>query len=385
MESSARLKFQVGVFLTFGLALGFAVIFLIGKESAMFESKTQLWLKFRDIQGLTVGAKVLLAGLSVGTVEDISFTEELGDKQMHVRIAVRDSMMPRVRADSRAAIGSKGLLGDKVVQLTVGSEGEPQLQNGDFIISDQPPDMFEFLKKGDEIIDKVQDIASYVRDMLREYSDEDTTLHMKGIIASIDEMMWTANTGEGLVNSILYDKELKSNTKRAVANASEAVAEFKETGRIVNDIMREVRGGQGTLHSLIYDQEGKKIVRNLLNATENIGEVLREVREGNGVVHTVIYDEDAGNFIRNLEDATLDLKTIIKSIEQGQGTIGSLVKDPTVYEDLKTILGNVKRSEVLKAIVRLNLKTRDQNDEDRRLEEPVSPQEPPTQSESSDR
>ncbi len=370
MESSARLKFQVGVFLTMGLALGFAVIFLIGKESAMFESKTQLWLKFKDIQGLTVGAKVLLAGMSVGTVDEISFTNELGDKQMHIRIAVRNSMMPRVRGDSRAAIGSKGLLGDKVVQLTVGSEGEPQLQNGDYIISDQPPDMFEFLKKGDKIIDKTQEIATYVRDMLKEYSDEDTTLHVKGILASIDEMMWTANTGEGLVNGILYDKQLKDDTKRAVAKAGQAVAEFEKTGRILNDVLREVRGGQGTLHSLIYDQEGKKIVRNLLAATENIAEVVREVREGNGVVHTVIYDEDAGNFIRNLEEATADLKTIIKSIKQGQGTVGSLVKDPTVYEDLKTILGNVKRSEVLKAIVRLNLKTRDQDDEDRRLEAP---------------
>jgi hypothetical protein len=34
------------------------------------------------------------------------------------------------------------------------------------------------------------------------------------------------------------------------------------------------------------------------------------------------------------------------------GTLGGLLKDPTVYEDLNTVLGNVKRNTLFKALIR---------------------------------
>ena len=47
-------------------------------------------------------------------------------------------------------------------------------------------------------------------------------------------------------------------------------------------------------------------------------------------------------------------------MRQGKGTIGALLVDPTVYEDIKSAVGNVERNEVLRALVRYSIKADEQ-------------------------
>jgi phospholipid/cholesterol/gamma-HCH transport system substrate-binding protein len=42
-------------------------------------------------------------------------------------------------------------------------------------------------------------------------------------------------------------------------------------------------------------------------------------------------------------------------VSQGKGTVGALLKDPTVYQDLKLLVGNVRRSRMLRALVRYTI------------------------------
>ena len=39
----------------------------------------------------------------------------------------------------------------------------------------------------------------------------------------------------------------------------------------------------------------------------------------------------------------------------GKGTIGALMVDPSVYEDVKLLLGNVERNKALRALVRYSI------------------------------
>jgi phospholipid/cholesterol/gamma-HCH transport system substrate-binding protein len=43
-------------------------------------------------------------------------------------------------------------------------------------------------------------------------------------------------------------------------------------------------------------------------------------------------------------------------MKAGRGTIGALLVDPTVYEDVKSLVGNVERNQVLRALVRYSIK-----------------------------
>ena len=53
------------------------------------------------------------------------------------------------------------------------------------------------------------------------------------------------------------------------------------------------------------------------------------------------------------------MKKITTRVNAGEGTLGAVINDPTVYEDLKEILGNIKRNRVLRELVRMSISNSD--------------------------
>jgi phospholipid/cholesterol/gamma-HCH transport system substrate-binding protein len=50
------------------------------------------------------------------------------------------------------------------------------------------------------------------------------------------------------------------------------------------------------------------------------------------------------------------MKQIVADVKAGKGTLGALLVDPSVYEDLKLVLGNVERNKALRALVRYSIR-----------------------------
>jgi phospholipid/cholesterol/gamma-HCH transport system substrate-binding protein len=94
-----------------------------------------------------------------------------------------------------------------------------------------------------------------------------------------------------------------------------------------------VRGGKGLLHAILYDPAGGELVNNLSVASGS-----------------------AGDLMKDLSSTVKSIDNIVKKVERGEGTLGGIVNDPTVYEDLKVILGGAKRSTIIKALVRYTIK-----------------------------
>jgi phospholipid/cholesterol/gamma-HCH transport system substrate-binding protein len=91
------------------------------------------------------------------------------------------------------------------------------------------------------------------------------------------------------------------------------------------------------------------------DAAQSIHQLSDELQNGSGALHSLIYEDGSANFVRDLNQMSATLNGIVQDIERGRGTVGGLVRDPTVYEDLKTILGNVERNVVFKALVRFTM------------------------------
>lgn len=344
----------VGLFVGIGSILLFVVIVLVGQESSIFDSTSRLYITFEGVGGLRVGSQVRLAGVNIGSVTGIRFPSELEDRKLHVEIRVKSSMLPRIRKDSIATISTKGLLGDKVIEISIGSAGEPQLVEGDYLTSEEPPDMFQILEKGQELISHGADMAKELKVAIKRYSDDEMVSSVKGIASSVENIVREVETGGGVLHGLIYDKQVNRDVAAIVANARLTSVNLDKTLIHIENIMSEVRHGRGTLHGLIYDEDGKEILRSLRHAASNIADLVEEIKTGDGMLHTLIYTEDAGNIVRNLERASLDIRKIVAYIESGHGTIGALIKDPTVFEDLKLILGDIKRNKALKALIRMS-------------------------------
>jgi phospholipid/cholesterol/gamma-HCH transport system substrate-binding protein len=121
-------------------------------------------------------------------------------------------------------------------------------------------------------------------------------------------------------------------------------------------IGQEIERGDGTAHEIIYGDEGTRMVRNFADAAGEIASVLEQVRQGDGTLHKLVYGSQGDSLVANLTQVSEDLKAISGRIREGKGTIGALIKDPSVYEDVKRLVGDLERNEILRSLVRYSIR-----------------------------
>ena len=91
-----------------------------------------LYAKFNNIDGIKVGSVVKIAGVNVGSVENI----ELDTGDLNVKLTMRFRSDVSIPADSVISVNSQGLLGGKYLGIETGIE-ETYLQNGEYFSSTQ--------------------------------------------------------------------------------------------------------------------------------------------------------------------------------------------------------------------------------------------------------
>src|SRR5215213_7014130 len=111
---------KVGLFVFVGLVLSGLVIFLIGDERRLFSTAVSFNTKFADVQGLKDGAPIRMGGIDIGHVDGVGYGKDPLDTTIYVSLSVVRSEAGRVKRDSIAKITTKGLLGDKMVEITKG-------------------------------------------------------------------------------------------------------------------------------------------------------------------------------------------------------------------------------------------------------------------------
>jgi phospholipid/cholesterol/gamma-HCH transport system substrate-binding protein len=127
------------------------LIYFLGRQSGMFERQYRLIAGFAQVGGLVEGATVRLAGVPIGRVTAIRLPESLGRK-VQLELTLVRRVQHRVRADSVARIETLGLLGDKIVEVSLGSPGAPALPEGAEIQTEEPLDTNSLMKQGTELL-----------------------------------------------------------------------------------------------------------------------------------------------------------------------------------------------------------------------------------------
>src|SRR5512138_3327248 len=128
-------QLKVGGIIVIALLVSAVAIYKVGKTNNMFGSRYTLVAFIANASGLRPGGSVLIAGQVAGTVKEIQFLPVDYDTSRNLRLvlSVDRDLQPQVRSDSRARVRTLGLLGDKVVDITVGTPRYSVLRNGDTI------------------------------------------------------------------------------------------------------------------------------------------------------------------------------------------------------------------------------------------------------------
>ncbi len=121
------LEIGVGLFLLAGLlALLLLALRVSGLTVGAGQDTYKLYANFENLAGLTVRAKVTMAGVGIGKVTAIDLDRDTFTGRVTMELEKRVDNLP---ADSTASILTAGLLGEKYIGISVGGD-EALLKDG---------------------------------------------------------------------------------------------------------------------------------------------------------------------------------------------------------------------------------------------------------------
>jgi phospholipid/cholesterol/gamma-HCH transport system substrate-binding protein len=339
-EREQWMRLRVGIFVLGLLGLFIVFVLTIGSRSRIFERHYSLHAFFSNIEGLNVGAPVRLAGTSVGSVDDITFSRNLASKKIRVTMSLDAGLQDRIREDSVASIGTIGLVGDKVLELTVGSPDKPALPPGATIASVDPPDYATLLQKGDQIVNNVVKISDALNQLVGGGAGTEARQDLAESVASFNRIMSEIEQGTGLLHALVYEKR-----------SGNILKDLTETITALQQMSKALDKGEGLLPALLHDPNGRAILSDLKQATHAINELATKLQEQKGLAHALFADPRADTIMADLQASANNLKLVSSRLAQGEGTLGALIDDPTLYEDLSSLLRGANRSRTLRNLI----------------------------------
>jgi phospholipid/cholesterol/gamma-HCH transport system substrate-binding protein len=187
-----KFKIRLGLFIAGGIILFVIAIFIIGKQKNLFNPVFKLTTTFSNVSGLQIGNNISFSGINVGTVDNIMI---INDSTVLVDLLIKKDVQQFIRADCRAAIGSSGIIGDRVLIVTQGSNAAEIVKTGQQIDSDEPIE-------SDAIIASLKitaDNAAIITDQLA-------------------EIMVKVNSGNGTLGRLIQDSSIAENINQTIVN-----------------------------------------------------------------------------------------------------------------------------------------------------------------------
>jgi phospholipid/cholesterol/gamma-HCH transport system substrate-binding protein len=321
----------------------------------MWDAKLGYRAAFRDVAGLKPGAPVRMGGLDIGTVISVDRANDIGDTHIYVAMSVLKKDSARIRMNTVAHVVNKGLLGDKMIELSVGSPDVARLDAKTLIPTEEPVDVFA---SASELASATREAIDRLRPLANALGDPRFGTDIQGSVADIHALLDAAARGRGLMHQLFFDAEASNRVDQTLAKFAQSAERLERTLSDVEDVADHVRSGSGMAHALVYDD---KLSSDAAGVVAELHTSLRAVREGSGLAHSLVYgDGTTDHTLANVGAISDDLRAIVSGVRQGKGTLGALLVDPTVYEDLKSAIGNVERNAVLRALVRYSIRADEQ-------------------------
>jgi len=282
----------VGAFVIGGLLLFAAGLFLIGDRRLLFTDTFRVYAEFKELAALDTGAKVRVAGIDAGEVEEIHVPTGPSGR-FRVRMRIRSDLHPLIRVDSVAAIQNDGLVGNKFVQVQAGTDAAAEVPDQGTIQSREPFDVADLMLAMSDTIVTVNkmlaDVKGNVDQALGALSATATDAQglmkdlggdMRTILASAQRVsgdlaviVGDVRQGRGNIGKLVHDESLYASLKSVVADAEKAMATVREASEDAKGAIADLRGDKGPMKGLTGDVQqtlhsARDAMADLAEATE---------------------------------------------------------------------------------------------------------------------
>lgn len=189
---TSQFKIRLGLFILVGIGLFVLGIFIIGKQKNLFNPVFKLTANFRNVSGLQVGNNIRFSGISIGTVDNVAI---INDSTVRVEMLIKKEVQKFIKTDTKASVGSEGIIGDKIVVLSQGNSSNKIVKEGQMIASTEPIETDAILK-----------------------SVKVTAENAAIATAEIATLVKKINNGEGTLGRLIQDKTMADNIDKTIVN-----------------------------------------------------------------------------------------------------------------------------------------------------------------------
>jgi len=189
---SSKFNVRLGLFITGGIAILVFALFIIGKQKNLFDPVFKVNTTFFNVSGLQIGNNVRFSGINVGTVDNISI---INDSTVKVELLVKKDVQRFIKSDCVVAIGSEGIIGDRILIITQGSFDAPLAKDGQNLASKEPVET-------DAIMQSLLVTAN----------------NAAIITTQLTEILMKINHGNGTLSRLIQDSTIAENLNQTIVN-----------------------------------------------------------------------------------------------------------------------------------------------------------------------
>jgi phospholipid/cholesterol/gamma-HCH transport system substrate-binding protein len=364
-------ELKVGLVILTAFVVLAVAVFLIGDKKSLFSRKNHYYVEFNNVSGIKPGSPVQLNGVAIGSVEEVSLPSDPTKERIRVWITLDRKYAERIRGgvqapvagtmvtgSSQARIKTLGLLGDKFLEISIGSPQLPVIPDQGQIPAAQPTNVDALLSSGEDVMDNVVEISH-----------------------SLSVILGRMERGEGLLGELTSDSEGSRRLRGSIVGTTEAmqrIADKVDTGqgplgRLLNDramadklatsldrldaLLAEAQTGPGLLPGLIHDPAMKTSVQDTLarlnGVARDVQGLTADLGSSDALLPRLVKDEEYGRkvtarvqeIVDNLDDAS-------RSLAHGEGSAAKLLNDPQIYDAVNDIIIGVNESRLLRWLIR---------------------------------
>lgn len=310
---------RVGIAVVLALLLAAIGIRLL--QGALFGGRAiRFDVIFDDVRGITEGAQVLMAGVQIGSVEDVGLTEQ-NKGRLRLRVE-RDKPIPR---NSLFTIPPSLIGGTPIVKVdpTPGTVGT-QISEGETVIGREAPGVETAFTKSEKLLESFQRTASAVEKIATDpRTQQNLTETLRNVRLASASLPVLAGTVQTQMNQMSAQTgRLLARLERAAAGGQMVVA---NAGALTGDLRASLAENRATLRSLIENVDATTSA--IRGVTEHLNETLQQ-----------------GKLQGNLIAATDNLRSITLRLDTVAGNVERLSSDPRLSSDIRETATNLRQS-----------------------------------------
>ena len=240
-----HLEKKIGIFVAVALAGAIGVLIFLGADKDLFAKKYHLVFTVDKGTGFSRGMSVKLSGFRIGRINSISLNKTA---RVDIEIQIGKEFQKWIKRDSTAKLVKEGLVGDNVIEVSVGSERAEILPDGATLGYEKTRGLEEV---ANELADKVKPVLIEIKDIISYVNDPNGDI--KQSLNSIRTLTADLQGTREKVDELLIDSRqnaalLSADSRMLLKNASDRIS---AAGLVLEKADRSMAGVEQKLPLLL--------------------------------------------------------------------------------------------------------------------------------------